>query len=307
MKKLRKITFVTAPVIFLTFIMLAGCEKKAAQKPVIPSEVAPSSNIEVKGTVIAKINDYAITLEDLNAEINSFNAEIPADKVGEKIESREKKISYLKDGMVRKIMLYQAALKRGLDKTDEVRKAIENFKQSILVAELVREETANIEPSAQEIEDYYNQFKEQLKEPEERHLREIIVANEDQAKEILIEVLKGADFVAMAQERSISASTKNKGGDLGYISLGSKFPQFDEAAFSPALDVGKTSNYFKGPEGYYIVKLEDKRGGKAKPLRELREDIKKGLTFLKQQQKIEELIGKLSESAKTEINEGLIN
>jgi hypothetical protein len=36
------------------------------------------------------------------------------------------------------------------------------------------------------------------------------------------------------------------------------------------------------------------------------EDIKRGLLFLKQQQKIEELIGQLSQKAKIEIYEGEI-
>ncbi len=286
-------------------IGLSGCDQKSASKPLRSPEVS-SPVSEVKGTVIAKINGYPITLEDLNAEIESFNAEIPADQSAEKIDSRDKKISYLKDGMVRKVILYQSALSRGFDKKEEIQKAIENFKQSVLVAELVREETANIEPTSKEVEEYYNQFKEQMKEPEERRLREIVVSSEDQAKEILIELLKGADFVAVAQEKSIS-TTKDKGGDLGYIKQGSKFSQFDEAAFSPALEVGKTSNYFKGPQGYYILKLEDKRGGKTKALSELDGDIKKGLTFLKQQQKIEEIINKLNQEAKIEINEGLIN
>jgi hypothetical protein len=36
------------------------------------------------------------------------------------------------------------------------------------------------------------------------------------------------------------------------------------------------------------------------------DDIKRGLTFLKQQQVVEDLIGKLSREAKIEVNEGEI-
>jgi hypothetical protein len=36
------------------------------------------------------------------------------------------------------------------------------------------------------------------------------------------------------------------------------------------------------------------------------DDIKKGLTYLKQQQKLEEIIGKLSSEAKIEVYEGEI-
>jgi len=121
----------------------------------------------------------------------------------------------------------------------------------------------------------------------------------------LIQLLQGGDFATLAKEKSRSASSK-QGGDLGFISKGKKFAQFDEVAFSDTLDVGRISNIFKGPDGYYIIKLEAKKGGKQKSLSELWDDIKRGLTFLKQQQRIEELIGKLSRDAKIEIYEGEI-
>ena len=109
----------------------------------------------------------------------------------------------------------------------------------------------------------------------------------------------------MAKERSISA-TASDGGDLGFITRGKKSPQFDAVAFSDSLEVGGISNIFKGPDGYSILKLEEKRGGKQKSLSEMWDDIKRVLTFLKQQQRIDELIAKLSREAQLEIYEGEI-
>ena len=285
-------------------IFLSGCEnilpKKKAPKTVSSPAPQTGNAVEVRGTVIAKVNNQALTLEELNSEIESFNKEVPADKPNEKIDTRDKKLAYLKNEMIRRVILAQAAQDRGLDRKEEVAKALDNFRQSLLVAQLIREETANIEPTSKEIEDYYNSAKEQLKEPEERQIREIVSANEADAKDVLIELLKGADFAGLAQTRSTSASAKN-GGDLGYIKKGVKSPKFDDMAFSSTLEVGKTSNYFKAPEGYYILKLESKREGKVKTLSELWDDIKTGLTFLKQQQKIEDLISKLSAGAKIEV------
>ena len=77
-------------------------------------------------------------------------------------------------------------------------------------------------------------------------------------------------------------------------------------AFSDSLEVGKISNIFKAPDGYAIIKLEAKRGGKQKSLSEIWDNIKSGLTFLKQQKKIEDLIGKLSRDSKLEFYEGEI-
>jgi len=286
-------------------VFLAGCEKFfPGRQAKNVSKVAPAVS-EVKGTVIARVNNQPITLEELNEETEGFNKYVPQDKPEEKIDSRDKKLNYLKNEMIRRVLLAQAAQDRGLDRKEELQKALNNFKQNLLVAELVKAETENIEVTSAEIEDYYNQYKEQLKEPEERRIREIVMATENDAKDVLIELLKGGDFATLAQMRSTSASAKN-GGDLGYIRKGLKSPQFDEIAFSSTLEAGKTSNYFKGPEGYYILKLEARREGKVKSMSDLWDDIKNGLRFLKQQKKVEDLISKLSADAKIEVIESAV-
>ena len=285
------------------FTVLAGCDKFTAKKPKEPPKETVSQPVSVKGTLVAKINNYPITLEDLDQEVEVYNSMVPADKPEMKITTREQRVNYLKNEVVRRILLYQSALAKGLDRKEEIIKALEKTKQDLLVMELVRSEAEKIEVSSSEIEDYYNTYKEQLKEPEERQVREIVVTTEQEAKDILIQLLQGADFATLAQERSKAASAKD-GGDLGYIQKGKKSAQFDNAAFSDTLDVGRISSIFKGTEGYYIIKIDGKRGGKQKPLSELWDDIKRGLTFLKQQQKIEGLISNLSKDAKLEIYEG---
>lgn len=285
--------------------LLAGCEKFfPGKQPKSVSKGTPAAS-EVKGTVIARVNNQPLTLEELNEEIENYNKYVPNNKPEEKIDTRDKKLNYLKNEMIRRALLAQAAQDRGLDRKEEVQKALNNFKQNLLVAELVKAETENIEVTSAEIEDYYNQYKEQLKEPEERRIREIVMATENDAKDVLIELLKGGDFATLAQMRSTSASAKN-GGDLGYIKKGLKSPQFDEIAFSSTLEAGKTSNYFKGPEGYYILKLEARREGKVKSMSDLWDDIKNGLKFLKQQKKVEDLISKLSADAKIEVIESAV-
>lgn len=291
----------------LLVIGLARCEKipfLSTKKP-LPQKPEEVTAVPVTGTVIAKVNNLPLTLEDLNDEIETYNAMVPQDKPELKITTREQKVNYLKNELVRRILLYQEALNRGLDRKEEVQKALEKTKMDLLVVELVRGEAEKIDVTSKEIEDYYNNYKGELKEPEERHLREIVVSTEPEARDILIQLLQGADFANLAKERSKSPSAKD-GGDLGFISKGTKFIQFDPVAFSDTLEAGNVSNIFKGPEGYYIIKLEAKRGGKQKSLTEMWDDIKRGLTFVKQQQRIEELIGKLSREAKLEIYEGEI-
>ncbi len=285
--------------------VLAGCDKINFLKPKDVPKVETDTPLAVKGTVVAKVNNYPITLEELNQEIEAYNAMVPADKPEAKISNREQKITYLKNEMARRVLLYQDALAKGMDRADEVVRALEKTKQDLLVMELVRKEAEKIDATSAEIEEYYNTYKEQLKEPEERQIREIVVSLEQDAKDILIQLLQGEDFASLARQRSKSASAKD-GGDLGFIGRNKKFSQFDSNAFSETLEVGKVSNIFKGPDGYYIVKLETKRGGKQKSLSEMWEDIKRALVFLKQQQKLEDLIGKLSRDAKLDFYEAEI-
>lgn len=291
--------------IFFFLFSLSGCEKitgffrrekeEAREIPVAPP----------KGPIVAKVNHIFITLEELNQEIDAYNRLIPEDRPEEKIIGREEKINYLKNEMVRRILLYQEALDRGLDRKEDILRILERTKQDLLVMELLRQETENIDVTSEEIRNYYNSafFRERRREPEERHIREIIVPTEREAKDILIQLLQGRDFITLAKERSKALSAKD-GGDLGFLKRGEKFPQFEHEAFSESLEVGKVTRYFRGPDGFYILKLEAKRGGRERTLSEMWDEIKRELIFLKQYERIESLITQLSREAKIEINEG---
>ena len=284
---------------------LIGCDKLDFFKPKKSGQKLPETTRVVTGTIIAQVGNVPITLEDLNQEIDFFNANVPTDKPELKITTRDQKIGYLKNELVRRAILYQEAVDRGLERNQEVVNAMEKAKMNMLVLQLVKTETENVDVASKEIEDYYNTFKEQLKEPEERQLREIVISTEQEGKDVMIQLLQGADFATLAKEKSKSASAKN-GGDLGMIAKGKKSAAFDAAAFSDSLEVGKVSSIFRSPDGYCILKLEAKKGGKVKSLSDMWDDIKRGLTFLKQQKKIEDLIGKLSTQTKIEIKEGEI-
>ena len=301
----RKIIFYVIMGLFFSGIL--GCDKfnvAASRKPE-PPKIIVQPAIQPKGPIVAKVNNIAIGLEDLNDEIELYNANVPPEHPELKITTKEQKITYLRNEIIRRALIYQHALDKGLDRNEDVRQAVEKNKRDLLVLEDVKEVTQSVDVTSKEIEDYYNNYKEQLKEPEERQISEIVVGSEQDARDILIQLLQGTDFATLARSSSKSSSAKD-GGDLGFIQKGKKSAQFDAAAFSDSLDVGKVSSIFKTPDGYSIIKLEAKRGGKQKPLSEMWDDIKRGLIFLKQQQALEELSGKLSRDAKIEVYEGEI-
>jgi parvulin-like peptidyl-prolyl isomerase len=128
---------------------------------------------------------------------------------------------------------------------------------------------------------------------------------------VYIELLKGTDFATIARQSSQSP-TANKGGDMGFVSYEFdpqkriRFDKFYEIAFAPTLEAGNISSIFKGPEGYYIIKIESIEKTEAKPLNELWDNIKSYLLFIKQQKAISDLANKLSGEIKIEMYEGKI-
>ncbi len=147
-----------------------------------------------------------------------------------------------------------------------------------------------------------------LQEPEQRNLSEIVTNTEDEAKQVYIELLKGGDFTALSKQSSKSPKAA-EGGNLGMVGLDPdpkkrvRFDKFYEVAFAPSLEAGGISSIFKGPDGFYIVKVESVKKSEVKPLAELKDNIKSWLLFEKQQNAITELADKLKKQIKVEIFE----
>ena len=94
------------------------------------------------------------------------------------------------------------------------------------------------------------------------------------AEEILGKLVNGAEFERMAQIYS-EDSTRDLGGDWGWIDRGTLTAPLEKVAFN--LRPGKVSNIIQLAGNYYILKVEDKRGGVTRPFAEVRDEIEKKL------------------------------
>ena len=89
------------------------------------------------------------------------------------------------------------------------------------------------------------------------HARHILVATEDEAKAIVAELKKGADFADAGQGEVEGPGRAAEGGDLGYFAKEQMVPEFAEVAFK--MDPGQVSDPVKTQFGWHIIKVEDKR------------------------------------------------
>jgi parvulin-like peptidyl-prolyl isomerase len=83
--------------------------------------------------------------------------------------------------------------------------------------------------------------------------RHILVATEEEAKQIFARLQKGEDFGKVAAEKSIDTTSGPKGGDLGWFGKGAMIPEFQDVAFT--LKVGEISQPVASSAGYHIIQV----------------------------------------------------
>ena len=119
-------------------------------------------------------------------------------------------------------------------------------------------------------------YEERLKSmpsEEEVHARHILVATEDEAKAIIADLKKGADFEKLAKEKSTDKASGAEGGDLGWFKKTDMVKEFADAAF--ALKKGAlTETPVKTQFGYHVIRLDDRRQAPPPTFDEMADQIK---------------------------------
>jgi peptidyl-prolyl cis-trans isomerase C len=108
---------------------------------------------------------------------------------------------------------------------------------------------------------------------DEVNAKHILVKTEDEAKALIAELKKNADFAKLAKEKSTDTGSGGNGGDLGWFKKGDMVPEFAEAAFQ--LKKGDISAApVKTQFGFHVIKLEDRRPAKPPTFEEMEEDLR---------------------------------
>ncbi|WP_240548134.1 peptidylprolyl isomerase [Paenibacillus lignilyticus] len=154
-----------------------------------------------------------------------------------------------------------------------------------------------LEPQAKvtdaDVKTYFEQNKAQFDEPEQVKASHILVATKEEADAIEKQLKEGADFAALAKEKSTDPGSKDQGGDLGFFGKGQMDPAFEEAAFKLKKD--EISAPIQTQYGFHIIKAIDHKAAKAATLDEKKADIKEQLIA----QKVQELSPTWLEDLKT--------
>jgi peptidyl-prolyl cis-trans isomerase C len=251
----------------------------AAQDKAEKVKAAPSSNkIVVNGVTIPPARFDAMAKE-LEAQGHADSPE---------------RTQAIKEELINREVLGQAAKKRGIDKEPDVQMQMEMARQAVLVRALFENEMKQHPVSDADLEKQYETFKGSMGTNEYK-VRHILVDKEDDAKAIIAQLDKGADFATLAKEKSKDPGSKDNGGDLDWGPAGRYVKPFADAVTT--LPKGTyTKTPVKTDFGYHVIRVDDVRPLKVPAYAELRERFRQRA----QQEQIQKMVADLRSKAKIE-------
>ena len=181
----------------------------------------------------------------------------------------------IKDEMIAREVLMQEAIKQGFDKKPEVKTALDNARQAIVVNQLAKDFVAKNPVADAEVKAEYERFVKQTGD-KEYHVRHILLENEADAKAVIAKLKGGAKFEDLAKQ-SKDTGTANNGGDLDWASP-SSFPAEFAAGFTGLQKGGITDKPVKTANGFHVIKLDDTRAAKIPSLDEVKPQIQDALS-----------------------------
>jgi peptidyl-prolyl cis-trans isomerase C len=130
--------------------------------------------------------------------------------------------------------------------------------------------------TSEKMQQRYQEKLKSMPAEEEVHARHILVATEQEAKDLLAELKKGTAFDKLAKDKSTDKASGAEGGDLGWFKRTDMVKEFSDAAFN--LKKGELSDApIKTQFGYHVIKVEDRRQAPPPAFEELAEPLREEL------------------------------
>ena len=233
--------------------------------------------------VLARVGDQEIRLSDLR----SAAATLPPN-----LRSMPEQVLYpmLLDRMIDQDALVAEARRIGLDKDPEVKRQVQMAEDSALQRALLMKE---VQPQVtdQAVRARYEKDTANKPGAEEVHAKHILVNSEAEAKDIIAQLDKGADFDTLAKKYS-KDSGAGKNGDLGFFKKDEMVPAFADAAF--ALQPGQiTQTPVHTQFGWHVIKVITRRQDKPPSFDQAKDELR--------QKMVQEAVEKVVAQARSEV------
>jgi peptidyl-prolyl cis-trans isomerase C len=200
----------------------------------------------------------------------------------------------IKEELVNREVLTQAARKKGIDRDATVSAQMEMAKQAVLIRAFFEDHVKANPITDAQLKGDYEKFVAQMGDKEYK-ARHILVDTEDEAKAVLASLGKGDSFEKVAKEKTKDTGSKDNGGDLDWGPAGRYVPEFGNAL--KALKKGETTKAaVKSPFGFHVIRLDDVRDMKVPGFDEVKDNFRQRA----QQEQVAKLVQELRSKASVE-------
>lgn len=203
----------------------------------------------------------------------------------------------------------------------------QNLRNQIITQQVIgREVGSKLQISQKEAEQFYQEHKAELEQPEQVRLSEILVSTAPQqssdgstpaaaseediaaaqrkAGELLDSIRKGAAFEEVAKKSS-DGPTAEQGGDLGYFKRGMLAKELEDKTF--AMKGGDVSDVIRTRQGFIILKVTEHQQAGVPPLKEVEPRVQEAIYLKKLQPALRAYLTKLREEAYIDIKTGYVD
>ncbi|MBI1965759.1 MAG: peptidylprolyl isomerase [Betaproteobacteria bacterium] len=204
----------------------------------------------------------------------------------------------IKQELVNRELVTQEAARRGLEKNPEVQAQLEIARQTVLFRAYLQDVMRTVVVTEDAAKKEYERMKGQLGTREYK-ARHILVEKEDEARDIIARIKKGASFEKLAGEKSKDTGTKARGGELDWNRPDSVVKPFGDALVR--LKKGQmTDAPVQTQFGWHVIRLDDERALKVPGYDEVKGNIHQQLQQQQQKQVYEKVLNDLRAKAKIE-------
>jgi peptidyl-prolyl cis-trans isomerase C len=263
-------------------LLIAGMALAAG--PVNAQDTAAEDSAE--GDVVAVVNGKNINESDLIAFIQQLPPQIQSQV--------QLLMPQILDQLVNNALTTEAGRGAGLAGDEEVQQRVAKI-EDLIIGQTYLQRQLDERVTDDKLEAAYQEYL--AENPPERQLkaRHILVATEEEAKDVIAALDGGADFAELAKDRSTGPSGAS-GGELPPFKAGEMVPAFSDAAF--AMEVGTHSKEpVETQFGFHVIKLEDSTLSEPPAKSELESQLRDQLA----QKAVEDIYAELREGAEIDI------
>lgn len=251
-------------------VAIATCTLLAA--PAMRSLEAAGTQSADQPVTVAEVRGKRITSTDIQDELTSQRKRDATAGRFDAFTSTAK--ARVLNQIVDVKLLATAARDRKLDRDPDVRRRLDNLIDESLAAVLITKIAEATTASPESLKKYFDAHPTEFSNPPRVSARHIVVKSEAEAEAALAQLRAGGDFAQIARAANID-STKDSGGDLGWVAPGIMVPAFEQVLFS--LKAGEISAVVHTTFGFHVVQVQEIESPKPRPFEQVTDLVRQKL------------------------------